>query len=320
MGIYHDDAGSKPGRKAKKDKSTRNAALTFCITTGIFAGLFGLNNAASFILCGLVSLLAAAVIKIATMPMKGLDNTSNPSPTLEDVDDEIARTTVATGLELKQQLEQVRNAINEHGFTRRINDFITVYREMLNMVLKDYDKATRLRKMNAYYLPTIIKLLNGYLEAKKNGASYTEISGSREKLFGTLDQLVQAARDEKDAMIRSDLEEFDIKREVLDDTLKADGYTDDDHIENLREAAAVAARELPLTQQMGSKPAAQSHPVPGVTLQNTRQPKTVQPAPQLQGAPTAAARQMSQGAPVLEMPVPEEKQEATSRSENLTMF
>lgn len=320
MAIYHEDSRNKNGKKPKKDKSTRNAALTFCITTSIFAGIFGLNNTASFVLCGLVSLLAAAVVKIATMPMKGLDNTSNPTPALEDVDDEIARTTVATGLELKQQLEQVRNAINEHGFTRRINDFITVYREMLNMILKDYDKATRLRKMNAYYLPTIIKLLNGYLEAKKNGASYTEISGSRDKLFATLEQLVQAARDEKDAMIRSDLEEFDIKREVLDDTLKADGYTDDDDVDNLREAATVAARELPLTQQMGARPTAQTRSAPGVTLQGAQQPKAAQPAPQLQGAPTAAARQMTQGAPVLEMPVPAESQEPRSRNENLTMF
>lgn len=318
MAIIHEDKRTK-GKKPRKDKSTRNAALTFCITTSIFAGIFGLHNAASFILCGLVSLFAATVVKLATMPMKGLETSTSQAPSLEDVDDEIARTTVATGLELKQQLEQVRNAINEHGFTRRINDFITVYREMLNMVLKDYDKATRLRKMNAYYLPTIIKLLGAYLEAKKNGASYTEISSSRDKLFGTLEQLVQAAHDEKDAMIRSDLEEFDIKREVLDDTLKADGYTDDDDVENLREAAAVAARELPLTQQLGGKQAAK--PVPGVTMQPTQQPRAATPAPQLQGVPTASARQMSQGAPVLEMPVPEQQQQETgTRNDNIMMF
>ena len=317
MPIVHTDPKAS-GKKNKKDKSTRNAALTFCLTTSVFAGLFGLHNAASFIICGLISLLTATVVKIATTPMKGLDTSTSKAPSLEDVDDEQARATVAAGLELKQQLEQVRNAINEHGFTRRINDFITVYREMLNMILKDYDKATRLRKMNAYYLPTIIKLLGGYLEAKKNGASYSEISSSRDKLFATLEQLVQAARDEKDAMIRSDLEEFDIKREVLDDTLRADGYTDDDDAEDLREAAVAAARELPLTQQLGGRQAAK--PAPGVPQRTAPQNRTAATAPQLQSVPTASARQMSQGAPVLEMPVPEKPQEPASKDDHLIMF
>lgn len=315
-------------RKKKKDNSNRNAILAFLFTLIALCNMFGMHKAGNFMICGLLSLLVAVIIKIATSPMKGIEApTSSTGIIVDDVEDEYAKDMIATGMELLEQLARERDAISEHIFTRRINDFISVFRDMLNIVVKDYSKAPHLRKMNTYYIPTIIKLLHAYLDAKGQGASYMEINTTRDKLLKTLDQLVQAARNVKKSMIRSQLETLDIKRDVLDDMLVADGYIEDEEMAGLRQSAAAAARELPLTQQMDAlrnpapAPAAQTAPrpqqapaarpvaparptaMPGLAMDAPAAPQKTTPAPQLPTSmPTASAQQMSQGAPVLHVP------------------
>ena len=334
--------------KKKKDNSKRNGTLAGLITVFAFANIFGLSNLFSFVFCGLLALGVGSVVRVATAPMKGIEApTSSNSVRVDNVEDDFARNIVVGGLELLEKLSQERNAVNESIFTRRINDFIAVYREMLNIVVKDNSKAAKLRKMNSYYIPTVIRLLQSYREAKTHGTSYMEISTSRDQLLKTLEQLVQAARTLKKKMIRAKLDKMDDTREVLEDMLRADGYIEDEEAEALRESAAAAAAEMSMPEMMGSapqpakaKPAApvrqpvqvqQPAPakkpvrrsvVPGVTMSAPQPIAKDAPVPQLQvNAPTASAQQMQQGAPVLHVPglFPENEPESSEKEETLML-
>lgn len=321
-----------PSERKKKDHSRRNGTLAGLLTIFAYANIFGLTGLGSFIGCGLLALLIGSVVRVATAPMKGIEAPkSSAGIRTEDVEDEYAKNMIATGLEHLEQLGRERNAINETIFTRRINDFITVFRDMLNIVVKDYSKASSLRKMNTYYIPTIIKLLQSYREAKQQGTSYMEISPVREKLLKTLDELVHAGRNIKKSMIRTKLDRLNDTREVLEDMLRADGYIEDEETADLRESAAAAAAEMaqpeipaaparkPLRhrQDAPARPAAPAtNPLQRtpVSPQRTAAPQPIaipftepaqadQPVPQLQvSAPTASAQQMHQGAPVLHVP------------------
>ncbi|MBQ2952130.1 MAG: 5-bromo-4-chloroindolyl phosphate hydrolysis family protein [Clostridia bacterium] len=335
-------------KKKKKDNSTRNAILAFLFAMIALCGLFGAHKASNFLICGLLSAFIAVVIKIATSPMKGLDAPGNSTGIIvEDVEDEYARDMIATGLSLLEELGRERDAIAETIFTRRINDFITVFKEMLSIVNRDYSKAPHLRKMNSYYIPTIIKLLQAYRDAKAQGTSYMEIATAREKLLKTLDQLVQAASNIKKKMVKTNLERMDITREVLDDTLRADGYIETEEVADLRKSAADASRDLQLSAQLGGsapvqQPAPQPAPVqkpapvyqaapqaaptqkpaPGLTMDATQQARQSTAAPTLQpNIPTAAAQQLSQGAPLLNVPgLFEDAEESTQTDDNQSMM
>lgn len=275
-------------KKQKKDNSKRNATLAFCITAVAYANIFGLQNVSSFIICGLLSLLTSTIVKIATTPMKGIEAPTDSTGIIpENVEDQFAHDIIANGLKMMDQLVSERNLIGEPIFTRRINDFISVYREMLSIVNRDYSKAPELRKMNSYYIPTIIKLLRSYRDAKAQGTSFTELAPTRDKLLKTLDQLVEAARNVRQELVRAKLETMDITREVLDDMLRADGYIEDDETADLRTSATEASQQMSQAEQMSSAPvqpvkAAPVRKAPAVkpSAKPAVRPAMVQPATQ----------------------------------------
>ena len=290
-------------KKAKKDNSRRNAVITFCVVLLGYAAIFGLHKVSDFLLGGGISLLIAGLVKIMTTPMKGLEAPSTSDGIVpEKMEDDYARSTVVTGLELLEELRKHRDSIGETAFTRRINDFAAAYGDLLNRVVADHDKASYLRKLNSYYLPTLNKLLQSYREAKGHGATYSDISATRDDLLKTLEQLLGAAKTLQQEMVKLNLETMDIKIEVLEDILRADGYIPDEAEEMMRTSAQEAAAQQAAAQQA-------KKPAPAVTMEPT--------SPILQNSsPTATARQMQQGAPVLQVPglFPDEPQAEDEQS------
>lgn len=341
----------KPSKK--KDNSLRNALIAFGVTLLGYASIFSFHKLSDLLLGGGVALLIASVIKAMTTPMKGLEAPSRSDGIMPDqVQDEYARSMVVKGLELLEELRTQRDAINEYVFTRRLNELAEAYAELLNRVVADHNKATHLRKLNSYYLPTAIKLLQSYRDAKGQDTSYMEISATREDILKTLDQIITALKTLKKKMVKSNLETIDIKIEVLEDILRADGYIEDKETGELRESAERASAQMSMAQQMRGPAAApkaapvrQSAPVqaaqpvqaapvqqaarpvqqplrPGVTLEATMAPYSTTDRPTLKAnVPTASAQQLQQGAPVLHVPGLTDQLEADQKDDsNLMQF
>lgn len=341
----------KPSQK--KDNSLRNALIAFGVTLLGYASIFSFHKLSDFLLGGGIALLVASVIKAMTTPMKGLEAPSRSDGIMPDqVQDEYARSMVVKGLELLEELRTQRDAINEYVFTRRLNELAEAYAELLNRVVADHNKATHLRKLNSYYLPTAIKLLQSYRDAKGQDTSYMEISTTREDILKMLEQIITALKTLKKKMVKSNLETIDIKIEVLEDILRADGYIEDKETGELRESAERASAQMSMTQQMRGPAAApkaapvrQSAPVqaaqpvqaapvqqaarpvqqplrPGVTLEATMTPYSTTDRPTLKAnVPTASAQQLQQGAPVLHVPGLTDQLEADQKDDsNLMQF
>lgn len=307
-------------KKTKKDNSLRNAIIAFGVTLVGYASLFRFHKLSDLLLGGGVALLVASLIKVMTTPMKGLSAPSTSDRINPDnVQDEYARQIIVRGLELLSELRAERDAINEYVFTRRLNELTSHYADLLNKVVADHDKASHLRKLNSYYMPTAVKLLQSYREAKSSGTSYMEISATRDDILKSLDQLITATQTLKKKMVKSHLEAIDIKVEVLEDILKADGYIEDELTGELRASAEKAAAQIPIAQQMTPgyvQPAAKVAPVKAAA--KPAQAPTAQPAAPVQAnaptsaatprptikvnMPTASAASMKGGAPVLQMP------------------
>lgn len=295
--------------RKKKDNSLRNGIIAFGASLLVYSSLFSFHRISDILLgCG-ISFLVASLIRVMTAPMKGIDAPATSDKINPDqVQDEYAREMIAKGLELMSQLRRERDAINEYVFTRRLNELAENYGKLLNKVVADHDKATHLRKLNSYYMPTAVKLLQSYREAKSSGTSYMDISATRDDILNSLDQLNDATKSLMQTMLKSHLESIDIKIEVLEDILKADGYITDEETENLKSSAEAAATQIPLSEQAApaEKPASPAFRTEAAPAHKTEAPAQPERPTIKVNMPTASAAQLQQGAPVLVMPGTEE--------------
>lgn len=319
----------------KKDNSKKAGLIAFGVTLLAYALIFPFHKLGHFIIGGGLAALAGWVVKTMATPMKGLDKNAKSKAALDVtiIEDEYARGVVEKGVEMLDAFKAERDAINEYVFTRRINELRQSLDKVLRNVIDDPDKAHRLRKMNSYYLPTALKLLEGYRSAKQQGTSYMTVSETREDVLSTLDQLNDALVSVLDAMIKDDLEDMDVEIDVFERMLKSDGLKEDEVTESLRQSAHEAAKKIPMSkaptvnptapvqQKPAKKPVQQAAPVQkpveapkpaepeykpeGVKLDYQVQMENTEKAPvpylNVPGT-TASARQLAEGAPVLNVP------------------
>lgn len=310
----------------KKDNSTRAGLIAAGVTLVAYALIFPFHKLGHFVIGGALAAAAGWVVKTMATPMKGLDKNAKSKEALNVtiIEDEYARGVVEKGVEMLDALKTERDAINEYVFSRRIDETRAGLDKVLRHIIDAPDKAHRIRKMNSYYLPTAVKLLQGYRSAKQQGASYMAVSATREDVLSTLDQLNAALAQVLDNMLQDDLEDMDIEIDVFEQMLKSDGLKEDEVTTGLRQSAHEAAREIPVAQAPAVKPtvpvkqaapvqktAAVPQPVipehqpKAVTLDYEApvQETTNTPVPTLNvpGA-SASARQLAEGTPVLHVP------------------
>ncbi len=314
---------------AKKTKKQGGKAglIAFGATLLAYALIFPFNKLIHFVIGGGVAALAGWVIKTMATPMEGLDKNAKSKAALDVtiIEDEYARGVVEKGVEMLDALKNEKTAINEYVFTRRIDETRQALDRVLRAIIEDPDKAHRIRKMNSYYLPTALKLLQGYRSAKQQGTSYMTMAETREDVLATLDQLNEALATILDAMLKDDLEDMDVEIEVFERMLKSDGLKEDEMVQDLRASAHAAAKEIPMSAAPGAArpmqaapakaaPAPQAAPVKpadpermpeGVKLNYEVQAEKAEKSPvpylNVPGA-TASARQLQEGTPVLNVP------------------
>ncbi len=272
----------------KKDNSKKAGLIAFGATLLAYALLFPFHKLGHFIIGGGLAALAGWVVKTMATPMTGLDKHAKAKSALDItiIEDEYARGVVEKGVEMLDAFKHERDAINEYVFTRRIDQIRENLDKVLRNIIDDPDKAHRIRKMNSYYLPTALKLLESYRNAKQQGASYMAVSSTREDVLSMLDQLIDALNQVLDAMIQDDLEDMDIEIDVFERMLKSDGLKEDEVTDALRQSAHEAAKEIPMSKAPTVKPTAQEKPA----------------VPQMSMPVTATSRQLTEGAPVLRVP------------------
>lgn len=270
---------AKTNSRSKKDNSLKAGLIAFGATLLGYAGIFGFHSLGGLLIGAGVSLVVGSVVKAMATPMKGLETSGGKAVkniVTDEIEDEYARKIVEDGIANMNELRLARDAVNEYVFTRRINELSVNFRKLLEQVQKDPAKASRIRKMNTYYLPTAVKVLNNYRQAKADGLSYMQVSSTREEILEMLDQLLTATQQCYDTMIQDSLTDMDIELDVFEQMLKNDGMLENELTQDMKASAQAAAK------------AAQAQPA-----------AAEQPA-------TASAQQLQQGAPVLKMPGMEE--------------
>lgn len=260
-------------KTTKKDNSKKAGLIAAGVTLLAYALIFPFHKLGHFLIGGVFAAAVGWVVKTMATPMKNLDKNAKAKTALDItiIKDDYARGVIEKGVTLLDSLKAERDAINEHVFTRRIDETRAALDKVLRHIIDSPDKAHRIRKLNSYYLPTAIKLLQGYRRAKQQGASYTAVSATREDVLAAFDQLNAALAGVLDNMLQDDLENLDIESDVFEQMLKSDGLVEDDVTAELRQSAHAAAQEMPISK------------APAIMMPGT----------------SASARQLAEGTPVL---------------------
>lgn len=235
---------STPAKDGKKA-----GLIAFGVTLLLYALLFSFNKPLHYLIGGALALAVGWVVKTMATPLKGLDKNAKVKDDLNVtiIEDEYARSVVEAGVEMLDALKAERDAINESVFTRRLNELRTNFDKLLRRVIEDPTRASRLRKLNTYYFPTAIRLMQSYRSAKAEGADYTVMAQTRNDILALLDQLTEATQGLLNTMLRADLEDMDLEMDVVEQMLKRDGLSRDSLTDALHESAHAAAGDMPLT-------------------------------------------------------------------------
>ena len=188
----------------KKQRSGTLAGLVgFGATLLLYALIFSLHKPSDFLRGGGLSLLAGWIVKTMATPLQGLDKNAKSKEALNVtiIEDEQVRTMVEKGVEMLDAFKRQRDAVNESVFTRRIDELRKNLDKVLRNVIEQPEEARHLRKLNSYYLPTALKMLEGYRSAKAQGTSYMVISETRQNVLGMLDKLNEALTATLDTML-----------------------------------------------------------------------------------------------------------------------
>ena len=273
----------------KKDRSKLAGVIAFGATLLLYAVIFPFHRLGHFIIGGGLAALAGWVVKTMATPMKGLDKNAKAKEALNVtiIEDDYARGVVEKGVEMLDALKQEKDAINEYVFSRRIDEIRESLDRVLRQIIDDPDKAHRIRKMNSYYLPTAVKLLQSYRSARRQGATTIASSSTRQDVLDTLDQLKDALNAIRDGMLRDDLEDMDIEIDVFERMLKSDGLTEDELTESMRQSAHAAARDIPVAKAPDVKP---TTPQPVKTAAPKAQPKPAAKLAEPAAQPVPAAK------------------------------
>ncbi len=259
---------AKKKSTGKKKNGLKAGLIAASAALLLYAVIFHLHEPLDYVIGGGLAALTGWVVKTMATPMQGLDKNAKSKAALNAtvIEDDYARGMVEKGVEMLDAFKAERDAINEYVFTRRINELRAGLDKVLRHIIEDPDKAHRLRKLNSYYMPTAVKLLQSYRSAKQQGTSYMAISSTREDVLSTLDQLNEALTTVLDAMIKDDLEDMDIEIDVFEQMLKADGLREDELTQEMRQSAHAAAREIPMSQAPTVQPTV---PVKAANAQRT---------------------------------------------------
>ena len=215
-------------------------------TCALYAAIFGFGKPIHF----LIGLPLSALVGWAVSVMaQGLDTSKkaprqNPNP-IPETGNAYADDLIKKGQELMKEIRAENDLIPDAQLTENINKLDNISDRIFRAVAEQPSKATQVRRFMDYYLPTTLKMLNGYRrmdQQKVTGKNADETRGQIQEAMG---MIVDSFQRQLDNLYETDMLDISTDIEVLETLLRRDGL-----VEGIREKAqaAQAAKEQQAAQ------------------------------------------------------------------------
>jgi len=120
-------------------------------------------------------------------------------------------------------IRQKNTLIADEEITQKLDRIEAVTKEIFDVALVKDEEVKDVRRMLNYYLPTVIKLLDTYVELSSKSYSGENITGSMNKIAEMLSTIITAFEKHLDEMYSQEAMDIDSEIMVLEQILISEG-------------------------------------------------------------------------------------------------
>lgn len=226
----------------KKDKKPLQAAIIAAAAALVLGSLiFRPTRWQHYLIFAAALALIGRVVYIMA---QGVD-TSKKAPTqkpIQKTGNEKADAMVDKGLELLRDIREEDERIPDPELTKKIARLEDVSNRIVRAVADQPEKAPQVRRFLNYYLPTTLKLLQGYRRMDERQVEGRNAAETKQQVQEAMDMILKAFDRQLDAIYESDMLDVSTDIDVLETLLRQDGLVDtgltEEKPEQLRQQAA----------------------------------------------------------------------------------
>lgn len=212
--------------KANQSKSPVKGAIFGFIAAGLtslaYAAIFPLYKWPHFLIMAAVVLIAGRTAQImgsgldTSKKMTGMDDL--PKTGNQQVDQIIER-----GRVILNQIVAENNLIPDPELSRQIDELESVSNKIFRTVIENPQKAPQIRRFMDYYLPTTLKMLQGYRLMDDRKISSREAVNVKAKIESAMDVVIGSFKKQLETLYQDDILDISTDIDVLETMLKQDG-------------------------------------------------------------------------------------------------
>ncbi len=212
-------------KKKKNSKALVYALLAMGAVVVLYSLIFKLYRWQHYLICLGVALLVGRVVYIMA---QGLD-TSKDAPAQQQIPktgDAAADSLVEKGQEMLSQIRQENALIPDAELTAQMDQLDDVANRIFHTVAEQPGKAPQIRRFMDYYLPTTLKMLQGYRKMDERQVSGQEAQETRAQIRRAMDVVLKAFDKQLNALYHDDMLDLSTDIDVMETMLRQDGLVD----------------------------------------------------------------------------------------------
>ena len=123
------------------------------------------------------------------------------------------------------RIRELNDDIDDEAVSEKIDQIEAITRKIFKLVEEKPEMEQQLGPFLSYYLPTTLKLLNSYAYFEEQGIRGENIDAGMRNIEETLDMLIDGYKTQLDKLFESDTLDVTTDINVLEQMMKADGFS-----------------------------------------------------------------------------------------------
>ena len=217
---------AKAGKRSDKQKKKELIAglIGGGFVCALYASVFGFSKPIHLLIGIPLSLLAGWAVSVMARPMdtskKAPEQQKDPIPLTGNA---YADEMIARGQQLMKEIRAENELIPDEHLTEQINELDEVADKIFRAVAEQPGKAPQIRRSMDYYLPTTLKMLQGFRVMDERNVQGGMADSTRRQIHDAMDIVVTAFSRQLDTMYQADVLDISTDIDVLETLLKQDG-------------------------------------------------------------------------------------------------
>ena len=212
--------------KVNQSKSPTKGKIYGFIAAGLsslaYASLFPLYKWPHFLLLAATALIAG---RLAQIMGSGLD-TSKQMATMNDLPktgNQQVDQIIERGRDILKQIVAENDKIPDPQLSRQMDELESISNKIFRTVIEKPEKAPQIRRFMDYYLPTTLKMLQGYSLMDDRKISSREALNVKAKIESAMEVVLASFKKQLDTLYQDDILDISTDIDVLETMLKQDG-------------------------------------------------------------------------------------------------